>query len=190
MVIKDYQKKLDTIRMAEISTFHEMDKIINPPEIPTDGPVLSSTGSTLPTGQAQPATLFKPQSDMKPILLQKGATLSEITKFSATFENFMMHRYSSSNRFPKGAVLRQMLVCMDNYWFMALQEKSLVKETDQKSVLKMIKDEASETYPLHVRRIELLETKQTGDLTWLEHSAITHLFLNITTDPLHLTEKS
>ena len=64
----------------------------------------------------------------------------------------------------------------------------------------MIKDEASETYPLHVRRIELLEMRQTGDLIdlvrtlntkthiteWMSFSreaAITHLFLNITKDP-------
>ena len=109
---------------------------------------MSSTGSTLSNGQAQAVTLFKPQSDMKPILLQKGATLSEITKFSAAFENYMTHGYGSSNRIPKGAVLGQMLVCVDDYWFTALQDKGLVKETDLKSVLKMIKDEASETCAL------------------------------------------
>ena len=53
---------------------------------------------------------------------------------------------------------------MDDYWFTALQDKGLVKETDLKNVLKMITDEAPETYPFHVRRIELLEMKQTGDL--------------------------
>ena len=78
-----------------------MDEIINPPEIPTDGSVLSSTGSTLSNGPTQPVTLFKPQSDMKPILLQKGATLSEITKFSAAFENYMTQGYGSSNRIPR-----------------------------------------------------------------------------------------
>ena len=55
--------------MAEIETFHEIDEIINPPDIPTDGSVLFSTGSMLSTGQAQPATLFKPQSDIKPIFI-------------------------------------------------------------------------------------------------------------------------
>ena len=88
---------------------------------------------------------------------------------------------------------------MDDYWLTALRDKGFVKETDLKSVLKMIKDEASETYPLHVRRIELLETRQSGHLIELvrtlntktkfsecssfsRQAAITHLFLNITTD--------
>ena len=42
LVIEEYQKKLDAIRTAEITTFHEMDEIINPPGIPTDGSVMSS----------------------------------------------------------------------------------------------------------------------------------------------------
>ena len=37
LVIEEYQKKLDTIRTAEITTFRELDEIINPPGITTDG---------------------------------------------------------------------------------------------------------------------------------------------------------
>ena len=46
-VLEDYRKKLTEIRTAEISTFQEMDEIINPPDVPTEG---SSTGSTYSNG--------------------------------------------------------------------------------------------------------------------------------------------
>ena len=48
---------------------------------------------------------------------------------------------------------------MDESWILALEDKGLTKNTDLKSVLNLIPQEAAARYPLHTRRMELLDTK-------------------------------
>ena len=91
-----------------------------------------------------------------------GCTLKEISTFMTSFENYLRHGYQ--NKIPKGVVHSQILVCVDETWLTLLEDKGLGKKTDLKALLKMIKTEASESHPLHMRRMDLLETKQTGNL--------------------------
>ena len=70
--------------------------------------------------------IFRPQSDMKPKLFQRGCTLKEISTFLTSFENYMSHGYQ--NKFPQGAVHSQILVCVDETWLTALEDKGLGKD--------------------------------------------------------------
>ena len=78
-----------------------MEMEINLPVIPFD-----ASGN----GQTQNMAIFRPQSDMKPKLLQRGCTLKEISTFMTSFENYLSHGYQ--NKIPKGAVHSQILVCV------------------------------------------------------------------------------
>ena len=93
----------------------------------------------------------------------------------------------------------QLLVCVDESWLLALEDKGITKTDDLKTVLKLIEQEAAERHPIHNRTMKLLNTKQTGNLldlarslnsrtmivewsSWRREAAILDLFLHIKRD--------
>ena len=90
VILEEYLQKVADIKTAEIDTFHQMEMEINPPDIPSEASDSRSV-STEGNGQTQNMAIFRPQSDLKPKLLQE-----EISTFLASFENYMSTvRYSS-----------------------------------------------------------------------------------------------
>ena len=80
MILEVYLQKVAAIKTADIDTFRQMEMEINPPDIPSDASDSRSV-STEGNGQTQNMAIFRPQSDMKPKLLQRGCTLKEISSF-------------------------------------------------------------------------------------------------------------
>ena len=70
---------------------------------------------------------FKPNADLKPTFLIKGCTLTEFNKFTETFLTYMR---SSSSTIPAEALLGQINVNMDSYWFTELKDKGFSKESE------------------------------------------------------------
>ena len=100
---------------------------------------------------------------------------------------------------PKGIVFSQLLVCVDESWLLALEDKGITKNDDLKTALRLIDLEAAERHPLYTHQMELLDTKWMGSLldlarslntrtmiaewtTWNRDPAIFHFFLHITRD--------
>ena len=97
VILEEYLQKVADIKTAEIDTFHQMEMEINHPDIPSDASDSRSV-STEGDDQTQNMAIFRPQSDMKPKLLQRGCTLKKISTFLTSFENYMSHGYQ--NKIP------------------------------------------------------------------------------------------
>ena len=82
---------------------------------------------------------------MKPKVLQRGATLKEITSFSQGFENSIIKGYL--NAIPRDAIHSQLLIIVDESW--------MTKRSDLNSVLNMMDKEAAARYALHTCWVEL-----------------------------------
>ena len=57
----------------------------------------------------------------------------------------------------------KLILCLDDSWvLLALQDRGLTANTDLTEVANMIGDEASVLHPIHMRRMDLFSTRQTG----------------------------
>ena len=83
-----YLKKVSELRSSEIETIREMTNEITPVFLPADGSASSRASSVdVNTQIVQNKNIFRGQLDMKLRILQRGASLKEITTFSASFVN-------------------------------------------------------------------------------------------------------
>ena len=106
-----------------------------------------------------------------------------------------MKHFSPNLTIPEGALWAQVNVNVDQYWLTEIKERKFTKENTLEEFLKIIEEINILKFPVHHRRVTLLEPKQTGDplefvrelielarsaewSTFSEESAMCHLFLN------------
>ena len=104
--------------------------------------------------------IFKPQSELKPQLLGKECQLLEFTTWG---KNFVSYIKSSSLPLPEGAINENLRVNMDPHWYVELQEKGLNDNTTLDGLTTVMSKVAQAMFPIHQRRIEVLECKQKSD---------------------------
>ena len=64
---------------------------------------------------------------------------------------------------PAGALYSQVCVNIDNYWLTEIRERGFTKDTSLEDFIKLIDEASMFKFPLHMRRMKLLEATQTGD---------------------------
>ena len=104
-------------------------------------------------------------------------------------------RSSPNLTIPEGGLWAQVNVNVDQYWLTEIKERKFTKENTLEEFLKIIEEINTLKFPVHHRRVTMLEAKQKGDPlefvrelielarsaewgTFSEESAICHLFLN------------
>ena len=104
---------------------------------------------------------FKLNTDLRPALLVKDCTLKEVNNLSETFSNYM--RRSPNQTIPPGALWAQVIINVDQFWLTEVKERKFIKETTLEEFLKIIEEVNMLKFPVHHRRMTLLEAKQVGE---------------------------
>ena len=63
---------------------------------------------------------------------------------------------------PEGALWAQINVNVDQHWLTEIKERKFTKENTLEEFLKIIEEINTLKFPVHHRRVTLLEAKQTG----------------------------
>ena len=151
--LTEYTDKFINIRKNNIETFRSIDSTLNP-----------ITRSARQVQAAPPLPMsggFRLNADLRPHLLVKDCTLKEATTFSESFSNYM--NSSPNSTIPEGQLWAHINVNVDQHWLTLIKENKFTKDKSLEEFRQVLETINISKFPLHQRRVILLEAKQKRD---------------------------
>ena len=152
--IDEYSTRFHNISRLNTEIFRVIDTTLNPIQRTSVRAVQAAPQTSMPGG-------FKLNSDLRPNLLVKDCTLKEVNTFSESFYNYM--KSSPNSIIPEGTLWAQINVNVDQHWLTEIKERKFTKENTLEEFLQVLETINILKFPIHQRRVTLLDAKQKGD---------------------------
>merc|ERR1711872_1199633 len=117
------------------------------------------------TSQApQPApkatmSIFRPNQDLKPAILEKECTYSECLHFIELWKNYMIAGYGSEDSIPQETLAIQLQPFINPTWWIQMTEMG-IRQKSFKEIPDIIKEVAGRFITVFDRRLDFLKTKK------------------------------
>ena len=151
--IKLYMEKFDVVKRENAAILESVDSLLKPTE--SKKSVTSSDGTVgVEYGR------FTAVADLKPVFLDKDATMIEVNEWIKQFQNYIRMGYRNSP--PVKGVAMHLGPILHTSWLQSL-EKQDIKNKSLNEITNLIQEEDKLRMPRHQHRIQLLKAKRNSN---------------------------
>ena len=149
--IDTYAKKYEMLKKTYDKILETVDALLTPQKT-----------TLLPQNRAANSEFerFSAVPDLKPVFLDKEATMIEVNQWCEQFFNYIMMGYRNSP--PKRGVSMHLGPLVQSSWLQSLETKDMKNKTLQE-LMELIKEEGKLRMPCHQRRLQLLKAKRNSN---------------------------
>ena len=161
------RQMLDLINTADQTMIRYEDKVreaeahLSVTEVPSTQPPAQQPP---PPPASQPApkptlSIFRPNQDLKPAMLEKECTYSECMHFIELWKNYILAGYGSEDSIPQETLAIQLQPFINPTWWTQLMEMG-IKQKAFREIPDTIKEVAGRFITVFDRRLDFLRTKK------------------------------